>query len=324
MTPALPADTPALVIVKEGQVELRDMPTPTLGPGELLLEVLYSGVSVGTEMLAARGKWEGFGAPPFVTGYQAVGRVLEKAKDVEKDIQVGDFVACFKKGSHRKYMTASAAMSHRVSGRNLEASGIFVQPSVGANALNHAEIKAGESVLVIGQGLIGQTTAMQAQMRGAFVVGADISEARLALARQHCIDVGINSATTDLVAEVAKLFPDGVDVVIESTGIVALVDVGLKCVKTFGRFVFEGFYPGNLSMTYTEAHTRQIKGVFPWAIGGPEVRESVLRSITSGRLDLSPLISHSVQWTEAAGEYQKLLDGTADDINGMVINWGSE
>jgi len=324
MTPSVPAETPGLVIAQEGVVELRDMPTPTPGPGQLMLEVLYSGVSVGTEMLAASGKWEGFGAPPFVTGYQAVGRVLDKAKDVGNHIQVGDFVACFTKGSHRKYMSASAAMSHKVSDRRLEQSGIFVQPSVGANALNHAEIRAGDSVLVIGQGLIGQTTAMQAQMRGAFVVGADISQTRLDLARQHCIDVAINSATTDLVDEVATLFPEGVDVVIESTGIVGLVDVGMKCIKKFGRFVFQGFYPGNLSMTYTEAHTRQIKGVFPWAIGGPEVRESVLRNIDSGRLDLSPLISHSVHWKDAAMEYQKLLDGKADDINGMVINWSGE
>jgi len=312
---------PALVITRHGTVELRDMPSGIPGPGEMLIEVLYSGVSVGTEMLAAHGKFDAFGPPPFVAGYQAVGRVVACGEGVGQEFSPGTLVASFQKGSHRRYLVVTSALSHVLTGSALTDCAMFVQPCVGANALNRASVTAGESVLVIGQGLIGQSTALQARMRGAIVIGADISQPRLDLATKRCIDIAVNSAEEDLEGAVKRVFPDGVDVVIESTGNAALIDDGMKCLKDQGRFVFEGYYPGQLSFSYAEAHRKQITGVFPWFIGPPETRAEVLASIESGELLLGELISDVVAWTGAQAIYQGLIDGGNRDINGLVISW---
>lgn len=312
---------PALVITRHGTVALQELPTGIPGPGEMLIEVLYSGVSVGTEMLAAHGKFDAFGPPPFVAGYQAVGRVIACGEGVGEEFSPGTLVASFQKGSHRRYLVVTSALSHVLKGRSLTECAMFVQPCVGANALNRASVTAGESLLVIGQGLIGQTTALQARGRGALVIGADISQPRLDLATQRCIDIAINSAEEDLEAAVKKSFPDGVDVVIESTGNAALIDDGMKCLKDQGRFVFEGYYPGQLSFSYAEAHRKQITGVFPWFIGPPETRVDVLANIESGELSLEGLISDVVAWTKAEEIYQGLIDGGNRDINGLVMSW---
>lgn len=318
-----PRSAPALVVTQLGAVQIEDLPTRAPGEGEMLVEVLFSGVSIGTEMLAAHGRFDAFGPTPFVAGYQAVGRVITCGAGTEATFGAGDYVAVFQKGSHRQYLTVTAELSHKISDRALRECSLFVQPCVGANALNQAGVQAGDTVLVIGQGLIGQMTAMQAQLRGAYVVGTDVSQERLALAEGLCIDVGLNSAEVDLETAVKELFPEGVDVVIESTGITGLIDEGMKCVRNRGKFVFEGYYAGNLSMAYAEPHKKQITGIFPWFIGPAEVRNSVLRSIEGGRIAVEELITHVVSWRDVAALYQDLIDSKAGEVNGLVIDWQS-
>jgi 2-desacetyl-2-hydroxyethyl bacteriochlorophyllide A dehydrogenase len=320
----LPTEGPALLVTQLGEAELGSQPIEELQEGEILLEVSYSGVSVGTEMLAATGKVDIFGEPPFVAGYQAVGEVIATAPDVADQFSLGDRVACFKKGAHRRYLTASADLSHRIDGTaDLRHAAAFVQASVGANALNHANVKAGESVLVIGQGLVGQTTALQARLRGAYVIGADISDARLAISSGHCVDRAINPSEGSLSELLSEDFAEGVDVVIESTGRASLVDEGMRCLSDRGRFVFEGYYASGLQIEYAVPHRKQIQAVFPWFIGPPAVRDAVLRSISSGILDLEPLITHSSRWDESAAMYMRLIEGDTEGINGVVIDWGN-
>lgn len=315
---------PALVVPDFGRAEIQVLPTQSPGPGEMLIEVLYSGISVGTEMLAAQGKFDAFGPPPFVAGYQAVGRVLQCGEGVGKEFSPGTFVASFQKGSHRKFLVVTVALSHPLVGSALVECSMFVQPCVGANALDRAMVKPGESVLVIGQGLIGQTTALQARMLGATVIGADISESRLRLALGECIDIAINTSLEGLETSLKQRYPEGVDVVIESTGIVALIDEGMKCVRDQGRFVFEGYYPGDVRFSYAEAHKKQITGVFPWFIGPAELRKAVLHRIENGEMPLDRLISDVVPWAEAQRVYQGLIDGENRDINGLVIDWSQQ
>lgn len=312
---------PALVVTDFGEARIQDLPTEEPGPGELLIEVLYSGVSVGTEMLAAHGKFDSFGPPPFVAGYQAVGRVVQCGDGVDREFAPGTLVASFQKGSHRKYLVVTVALSHPLAGSALIESAMFVQPCVGANALDRAMVKPGETVLVIGQGLIGQSTALQARLLGATVIGADISSSRLELSLGECIDIAIDTSLDDLETSLKSRYPDGVDVVIESTGIVTLIDEGMKCVRDQGRFVFEGYYPGQVSFTYAEAHKKQITGVFPWFIGPAELRKAVLARIETGEMPLARLISNIVPWDEVEGFYQGLIDGANRDINGLVIDW---
>lgn len=320
----IPVQSEALVIPSPGNVELRSVPTPAPKVGQAIVEVSYSGVSFGTELWAATGKYDGFGPMPFTSGYQAVGQVMAINGEAE-NLAVGDIVACFALGSHSRYVAADLSLVHRLNGSAPQKqTSLFVQPSVGANALNKAGVGAGDSVLVVGQGLVGQTTAMLARLRGAFVIGTDISPERLVISEEHCVDLSLDVSLAPAWEQLESLFPEGVDVVVESTGFEGLLDDAMKCVRKGGVFVFEGYYPGGLKFEYSVPHSKQINAVFPSFIGGPSVRRAVLRLIEEGHLDLNSLISDIVPASEAADLYGRFFTPDRNQFNGVVIDWRNQ
>ncbi|MCE9589215.1 MAG: zinc-binding dehydrogenase [Planctomycetes bacterium] len=299
-----------------------DQPMPVAGENEVVIRVHYSGVSVGTEMSLATGKIDYYQRPPFIAGYQACGRIAQVGPKVE-NLAVGDWVAAFcGSGSHAVYAKAAASLTHKLADPSIaHEAAMFVQPSVGANAINQAQINTGDAVLVHGMGLIGQCTAMLARLRGAYVVGADVAPARIEIGKKHCVDWMLDSSATPPVDLLKPKFPWGVDVVMESTGVQELVDVAAACLCNKGRFVFEGHYPGNLTFRFLSLHGKQARSFFPAFIGDSPVREGVLRLMESRKLDISPLLTHTVSWKESEAFYGRLFTKERNTFNGIVFDW---
>jgi 2-desacetyl-2-hydroxyethyl bacteriochlorophyllide A dehydrogenase len=315
---------PGLTIHKHGEVELRNLKVAAPGRDEVLIRTEYSGVSVGTEMAGAYGRNLLWGEPPFTPGYQSIGRIVQFGEmTAPHNFKIGDLVACFTgKGTHRSLTVASVARTHRVHETKLSKfAGLYVQPCVAANALNKSRIKSGDNVLVIGQGLIGQATAILARMRGAHVVATDVSKERLSIAREVCAHEVLDTSQRPCSEIVLEKFPNGFDVVVESTGILSLVEEALKSVRFEGMVVFEGHYAGEIKFEFNLAHRKQIDAVFPFFIGEPKVRESVIDMITAGDLPMQQLVSHDISWREASNIYSKLFGSERDSLNGILIDW---
>ena len=315
---------PALIIHELGKVMLGEREHRAAKPGEVLIRTEFSGVSVGTEMAGAHGRNLLWGNPPFSPGYQGVGRIMEFGDpNIKGQFEEGQLVAYFTgAGTHQAFTTAAIERTHPVSETNLyKYAGLFVQPAVGANALNKAHVKSGDSILVIGQGMIGQATALLAMMRGAYVVVTDVSKDRLAVASKHCANRVINTSESTAWEQLEKDFPKGFDVVIESTGIMPLVEDALKCTKFEGMIVFEGHYAGDLKFEFNLAHRKQLNAVFPFFIGEAPSRESVINQITSGHLNMKALVSHEVNWKDSDVVYSKLFTPEKDSMNGILIDW---
>lgn len=315
---------PGLTIHKHGAVELRNSAVAAPGKDELLIRTEYSGVSVGTEMAGAYGRNLLWGEPPFTPGYQSVGRIVQFGEmTTPHEFEIGDLVACFTgKGTHRSLTVASVARTHRVHETNLSKyAGLYVQPCVAANALNKSRVKSGDNVLVIGQGLIGQATALLARMRGAHVVATDVSPERLRFARELCAHEVFDTSQKACSELVLEKYPEGFDVVVESTGILPLVEEALKSVRFEGMVVFEGHYAGEIKFEFNLAHRKQIDAVFPFFIGEPKVRESVIDLITAGDFPMNRLVSHEISWREASNVYGMLFGPERDSLNGILIDW---
>jgi L-iditol 2-dehydrogenase len=301
---------------------MMDMPVPHPGENEVVLRVHYSGVSVGTEMWLVTGRIDYLRKPPFITGYQACGEIVEIGAKVT-GLKVGDLVAAFcSSGSHAQYAKAPAGMAHKIADASVaQQAGLFVQPSVAANALNQAQVNTGDTVLVVGQGLIGQATAMLARLRGAYVVASDIAPVRLDFSNRYCADWVIDASRGPVAEQMKPRFPDGFDVVMETTGFQELIDGAASCCRAKGRFVFEGHYPGNVTFRFPIPHSKQVRAFFPCFIGDPPVREGVLRLMESRKLDLAPLITHPTPWNQAQALYARLLGKERNDFNGIVFDW---
>ncbi|MFF5261764.1 zinc-binding dehydrogenase [Actinomadura viridis] len=327
MTPLPPDRAPALTIPETGRVRLAERSVPRPGTDQVLIQVDWSGVSIGTELWMASGKMTPWEPMPYVPGYQAVGRVVatgETSADCTgeaAELAVGDLVACFAPGTHGRYVLAQRELTHRFAAPELAASGaLFVQGATAANALNRAGVRSGQTVLVIGMGLVGQAVAALARLRGAYAIGTEVSPERLAVAA-HCADRVLDVSVTPASEQLRESHPEGVDVVVESTGMVTLLDDALACVRNEGTFAFLGVYPDGVRFAFDAPHTKQITAVFPWFIGDRGNRSGVLRLIESGTFDMGPLISDVVPWQGAERTYQRLFTPERDRLNGIVFDW---
>lgn len=312
----------ALAVTVLGErAELIELPRPRAGTGEIIIKTWLSGVSVGTEMWIATGKRKDYGEVPFVNGYQATGEVVEIGDGVE-NFAIGDAAVALCTGAHSEYARGTAEYCYKLCDRErADVTALWVQPAVAANALNQVGVNCGDTVLVIGQGLIGQSTAMLARLRGAYVIASDIAPQRLEISRRHCADWVIDASTRAVSEAVREKFPDGVDVVLESTGFQGLLDDAMNCCADNGRFVFEGFYPGTVTYDFMTPHRRQVRAFYPTSIGPHPSREGVIRLIERGQLDLKPLISDIVNWKQSAETYNKLFTKERDTFNGIVFDW---
>lgn len=313
----------ALAVTKLGErAELIDMPRPQADDDSVVIRTAYSGVSIGTEMWIAEGKRSDYGPVPFINGYQATGQVVEAGKRAAGDVQVGDWVAVFCSGAHAEYVRASRHHVHRLSGAGaLRNCAMFVQPSVAANAWNMAGIGTGDVVYVVGQGLVGQCAAALARLRGAYTIASDIHPDRLAASAAVCADWVIDAGKTAVPDAIRERFPNGADIVAESTGFESLLDDAMSSCRAKGTFVFLGWYPGKASFTFQIPHGKQLHSVFPCFIGDKPVREGVIRLIESGTLPMGDLISHETHWTESEALYNRLFTKQRNDFNGIVIRW---
>ena len=323
MATQIPDDAPALIVPEFGRIELGRRPVPKPGPGKVLIRTDFTGVSVGTEMLAATGVRAFWGPVPFTPGFQGVGHIVAFGDGEERHgLTLGESVACFADGTHGAYFVADLELTYPIEENDsYHLAALFVPAAVGLNAIDKAALVSGDTVLVLGQGLIGQATAMLARDRGAYVVVSEVSPERRAISAAHCADRVIDGAAGSPWSQLESDFPDGFDVVIESTGVASLIDSALECLRFEGTLVFEGVYPDQVSFTYELAHERQINAVFPWFIGTSEVRRTVLRRIVSGELDFDPLITNRVNWTEADVTYRRLFTAERDHLTGIVIDW---
>ena len=311
----------ALVIEQYGRVALTRAPLPEVGDDTVLARVHYSGISIGTEMLLGTGTL-GPKPVPFVPGYQAAGEIVALGRNVQ-GLAIGDPIAFFNRtGSHGAYAATTPELVHRLgSPAECLLASLFVQPSVGANALDLLDVRTGDSVLVVGQGLIGQATAQLARLRGAFVAASDLAPTRLALSAAYCADWVLDAGQGPIEKQTAARFPKGFDVVIETTGADAVLEDSLRCTSYGGRFAFLGYHPGMMQFPFDAAHRRELRAVFPFFIGKPPVREGVLRLLASGALALRPLIDHVISWREVEPLYQSLFTPARNALNGVTIDW---
>ncbi len=253
--------TQAALLVQTGQpLVLADIETPALKPGQVLVEIAYSG-ACGTQVMEWRGdkgedKWV-----PHCLGHEGTGTVLEAGSAVTK-VKAGDkVVLSWIKGSG---IEAGGAV-YDWDGKKVNAGGVttfqrhavvsenrltLLPPDMpmdvavllgcaaptGMGAVyNVLKVQPGDAVAVFGTGGIGLNALMAAALAGAMpVIGIDPNPTRRALAQlygaTHVID-----ASGDVLAEIKKIVPQGVDLAVESSGIPGRDGAGDQCHAPAGR-----------------------------------------------------------------------------------------
>jgi S-(hydroxymethyl)glutathione dehydrogenase/alcohol dehydrogenase len=238
--------TQAAILVQTGQpLVVADIETPPLKPGQVLVEIAYSG-ACGTQLMEVAGdkgedKWV-----PHCLGHEATGTVIETGSAVTK-VKVGDkVVLSWIKGSG---IEAGGAV-YDWDGKKVNAGGVttFQRHAVvsenrltplpdglpmdvavllgcaaptGMGAVyNVLKAKAGDSVVVFGTGGIGLSAVMAAAIAGASpVIGVDVKASRRDLAKAFGATHVIDPDAGDVAAQIKDILPQGADLAVEATGI---------------------------------------------------------------------------------------------------------
>ena len=187
--------------------------------------------------------------------------------------------------------------------------------STGFSGAESCGVRIGDSVVVFAQGPIGLCATVGARLMGAtLIIGIDADENRLAMARRLGADVAIDFRHTDVVAEVKRLTGGGADVAIEALGTQQTFESALRSLRPGGTLSSLGVYSGKLQLPY-EAFAAGLgdhRIVTTLCPGGKERMRRLMEVIKAGRVDLTPLLTHTVSLDEIAEGYRifgERLDG---------------
>lgn len=329
--------TEAIVFPERNRAVLTTIDLPEPKSADAIVEVLLSGVSVGTEVWALTGQRPpGDTTFPCVPGYQAVGEV--RAAGAESVLKPGERIFFTKSrltepysrgnwmGSHVRYAVVDGAdnpthgywvrLPENVKTENAVLSALA---AVTDRGLQHIGVQQGDCCVVIGQGVIGQTAGQIARILGAKVLAADIAPHRLELAAKFSADHVVNSMETDLASEVRKHFPAGADLVVEASGNKTLIPLAIDLVRPLGRVLLQGWYPGDVAFDFHKAHARRPTIAVTCGMDAASNRRAI-QWISEGKMHLAPLLTHVFKPEQAAEAYEMMRTRPGDFL-GVAFDW---
>jgi threonine 3-dehydrogenase len=311
--------------------DLTDRPEPEAGVGEVKIRVQRTGVC-GTDLhIQAWDAWAASAvAAPLIPGHEFCGEVVALGPGV-RDVRVGDQVSgeghivC---GTCRNCRAGRRHLCIRTSGVGVNRDGAFaeyvvlpesnvwvhhspVDPDLGAifdpfgNAV-HTALSfplVGEDVLITGAGPIGLMAAEVARHVGArFVVITDVSDYRLALAREMGADLALDVSRESIVEAQRRLgMVEGFDVALEMSGHPAALPDVLANLNHGGRIAMLGLpsEPIEIDWAKVVTHMITIKGIY-----GREMFETwyAMSAMLRSGLEISQVITHRFparKWVDA-------------------------
>ncbi|MDQ1591537.1 MAG: alcohol dehydrogenase [Pyrinomonadaceae bacterium] len=187
--------------------------------------------------------------------------------------------------------------------------------STGFSGAESGGVRIGDAVVVFAQGPIGLCATVGAKLMGAaLVIGVDGDSNRLRMARSMGADIVLDYREVDVVAEVKKITGGGADVTIEALGTQETFEQALRSLRPGGTLSSLGVYSGKLHIPYDAfaAGLGDQRIVTTLCPGGKERMRRLMEMVKSGRVDLTPLLTHTFsldQITEAYALFGERRDG---------------
>lgn len=292
-----------------------DLPEPTPGAGEVLVDVRAAGVNF-PDVLLSYGKYQFRPTPPFVPGGEAAGVVRAIGPGVTR-VAVGDRVATtLLHGAFAERIVAPEMATFRlpdaVSFETAAATLLTYLTTMHA-LVDRAALAAGETLLVLGaSGGVGVAAVQLGKLLGARVIAAASTDEKVAFCKDQGADEGIAYGHEDLKARAKALAPAGVDVIYDPVG-GAYSEAALRCIAWEGRHLVVGFAAGDIPkipLNLTLLKGCQIVGVFwgQFVMRSPEKNrahgERLLGWIAEGKL--TPHVDATLPFAEAARALERM------------------
>jgi predicted dehydrogenase/threonine dehydrogenase-like Zn-dependent dehydrogenase len=279
---------------------------------------------------------------PMTMGYSSAGIVLACGSGVQQ-YKPGDRIAS--NGSHAEIVSVPVNLCAAVPDNvPLDHASFAVLGAIALQGIRLSKIELGSTVLVIGLGLVGQLTVSLLNASGCRVIGTDLDPAKCELAKKMGAWVAEPGISGSQVEELTGgLGADSV-LITASTKSNGPIELAAAAVRKRGRVVLVGvvgleldrrpFYfkeaefvvscsygPGRYDPDYEELGHDYPAAFVRWT----EQRNiaSVLQTMSSGRLNVEPLISHRFPIEQATDAYQMIREGS-EPFLGVLLQYDAE
>lgn len=265
-------------LVKDGTVIVQEVPAPRAGKKNVLVRVHHSCVSVGTETASVQNSGlplyrRALKQPEHVKkvlelmrdqgikrtldrvlgklsaglpiGYSAAGQVIALGDEVT-GFREGDFVACAGGGlaNHAEFIDVPINLVTRVpAGLATDVASTVTLGAISLQGVRRANPTLGESIAVVGLGILGQLTAQLLRTNGCRVIGVDVEPKRIQIARDNGMDFGIDASAEDQVERIHRLTDGfGADAVIVTAAATnnSVMSKAMRACRKKGRVVLVG------------------------------------------------------------------------------------
>ncbi len=364
---------------RSGKLKLREVPDPKVRPGALLVRTRASLISAGTERMVVefakknlaakakarpdlvkkvvdKAKRDGVAATfravmarldePLPLGYSAAGEIVAVGQGLEGRFRVGERVAIAGAGiaNHAELNVVPENLAARVpDGVPDEQAAFATVGAIALHAVRNTGAGLGDTVAVVGVGLVGQLAARLLTLSGARVLALDYDRARLDLAKSLGAEIAFDLANGGLSETVAAMTGGlGVDAVLiaaattENEPLEKAADIARDRAKvvlvgmTGTQFPYADFMkkelsivvsrsygPGRYDREYEQKGAKYPEGWVRWTETAN--LNEILRLMALGKgLDVSPLITHRYAFDDAERAYALVTGGEAPHL-GVVM-----
>ena len=347
----------AIVFTQKDTAELLDVPLPTPERGEVLVRLVRSTISSGTERANLTGvpdnsigiyanNPDGQVSWPRCGGYSSSGIVVSAGEGVVS-LKPGDRVA-LSWSVHRQYVCLDENLVYPIPDAvSFEDAALTHISTFPMAAIRKCRFEIGESALVMGQGVLGQLAVVLLKAAGAVpVIAADPVAQKRSRALMLGADCAFDPLSADFAANVKSLTDSGrkvqegrvqacgANVVIEVTGVGAALDTALDAIAPFGRLSLLGCTRNSdFSINYyRKVHGRGITLIGAHTNARPDLESSsgwwstrddalaFLRLLEHGRISLEGFVDEVHAPYECAEVYSRL----AGDVSFPVVQFDWE
>ena len=330
----------ALSILSPGAAALTQCTLPEAGPEDVTIAIAYVGYC-GSDLTSYRGL-NPLVSYPRIPGHEISGTVSALGENVE-GLSVGQAVtvlpyfncgecrACLsgrpnacpknqtmgvqREGAMTSHIVVPAHKVIAVDGLAQRDLALIEPCAVGFHAVRRAQLQKGETVVVLGCGMIGLGVLLGALRVGARVIAVDLSDAKLKVARKLGAHETIN-AGGDVRAEVARLTGEGPDVVVEAVGAEATFLQAIDMVATAGRVVYIGYAKAPIAYDTKYFITKELdirgsrnalRADFDDVVDQLRRQPDAGDLIVSREVSLADAPAALADWHERPGDFTKIL-----------------
>lgn len=327
----------ALVLAAASQLEYKDVAEPEVGPEEVLIRVRACGIC-GSDVHGLDGS-TGRRRPPIIMGHEAAG-VIERLGQNVAGWQVGERVtfdstifcghcgpcragrvnlcenrrvlgvSCAdyrRDGAFAEFVTVPQHILYRLPESVTFAQAAMIEAlAVAAHAVERPRLRLGDTVVVVGAGMIGLLVLQVLKLKGCGrIIALDVDPAKLRQAEKFGADLALPADREESLQQIRDLTAGrGADVVFDVVGLPASLRTALAAVRAGGTLTLVGNLATEVPLALQSVVTRELTVLGSCASSGEY--PACLYLLASGRVDVDSLISATPPLAEGASWFERL------------------